>query len=206
MSDELTPEARAFFAKHGARGGASGKGVKKKISEVERQRRRDFARGIQARRRELARSLELEMADEGRAFMEESNFNYAAWELGHDNSEMILPELNSPKLPKRPDSYSPGQDPKIGRNILAARLKKRDKANGEFFLSEVLPLLKDSLNAMAWHDLAIYFPDRKRDFMDYGGWELWKKDNFQSWIHESDTKKLGRALAIGAQKHHSWGK
>jgi hypothetical protein len=203
MSDELSPEAKAYFPACGRRG----KGIKKNISEVERERRREFARGIQRRRREkLVQSLELDIADADRAFMEESNFNYAAWELGHDNSETILPELNSPRLPKRPVSYSPGQDPKIGRNIQAARLKKRDKANGEFFLSEVLPLLKDSLNAMAWHDLAIYFPDRKRDFMEFGDWELWKKDNRQSWIHESDTKKLGRALAIGAQKHLSWGK
>ena len=53
MSDELSPEARAYFAKCGAKG----KGIKKNISEVERQRRRDFARGIQRRRKELARSL-----------------------------------------------------------------------------------------------------------------------------------------------------
>jgi len=54
-SDELSPEIRAYFAKLGAKS----KGVKKTISEAERERRREWARGIQSRKR-LARSMDSE--------------------------------------------------------------------------------------------------------------------------------------------------
>ena len=54
MSDELSPEARAFFA----RCGAKGKGIKKTISEADRERRREWARGLAGRRKAMAGSLD----------------------------------------------------------------------------------------------------------------------------------------------------
>lgn len=108
-----------------------------------------------------------------------------------------------PGIPARPDNYRPGHitwgsNPKRGRAIQRARASKQRAANLAFFLPNVLPLLspEDARQASLHYgqETGDYEPAKAR------GWQLWRKGEAQSWIHETDAEKLSKALAMGAKQ------
>lgn len=111
------------------------------------------------------------------------------------------------RVEKRPDCYRPGpitfgKDPKRGRAIQSGRLKKQKKTNIDFFLKSILPKIENELDPLSWKDIAYNFDgDMCNQFMLKGGFELWKKEDRQSWIHPSfQSDYISKAIEIGAEK------
>jgi hypothetical protein len=133
----------------------------------------------------------------------ESNFRYDAWENFHDPAFYVLPELNL-NLPKPIDKYTPGQtswgkDIKRGLAIQRARSAKARVKNGDFFLSDVLPLIKANLNSSAWLELSKVFPNMRVQFLNNGGFVRYVLGERSSLIHPIfEPKKIEQAKAMGA--------
>ena len=107
--------------------------------------------------------------------------------------------LDIPDFPVPPDAYHPGRvtwgaDPKRSRAIMNRRALKAREAN-ETALRELLPHI-----AFATPADALGAAQLLQDFTiaEANGWQLWRKDSAQSWIHSSDASRLAQAQALGA--------
>ncbi len=124
----------------------------------------------------------------------EQKFYLSDWLEGHDHGDL--------EIESRIDIYSPGhlsmgKDPKRGRSIQAARLRKRDETNINYFFSHILP--KIDLDPLSWRH--IFYITNDLECMKKGGFVLYAKGEARSWIHpvyEEDMIK--KALEIGAKE------
>jgi len=73
--------------------------------------------------------------------------------------------------------------------------KPLDRARHEAALRELLPHI-----AFATPGDALDVARTLQDFAiaEANGWQLWRKDSAQSWIHSSDASRLAQAQALGA--------
>ena len=107
--------------------------------------------------------------------------------------------LDIPGFPVPPDRYRPGKvtwgaDPKRSHAIMNRRAHKARAVN-EAALRELLPHIAFATPADALDTAQLL-----QDFTiaEANGWQLWRKDSAQSWIHASDASRLAQAQAIGA--------
>ena len=107
--------------------------------------------------------------------------------------------LDVPGFPVPPDTYHPGHvtwgaNPKRSRAIMNRRALKARTANEAAF-RELLPHI-----AFATPGDALDVARTLQDFAiaEANGWQLWRKDSAQSWIHSSDASRLAQAQALGA--------
>jgi len=130
--------------------------------------------------------------------MQTLSFTY--WEHGDSAASADYP-LNA-ELPARPDTYSPGHiswgsNPKRGRAIQAARLRKRLAVNRARFL-EFLPQIESRLTPDDWRALAqaLALPDFTPA---RGGLVLYRNQEGRfAWVHPTlEPELVARALAAG---------
>ena len=112
--------------------------------------------------------------------------------------------LDNPGFPVPPDTYHPGHvtwgaDPKRSRAIMHRRALKARTANEAAF-RKLLPCI-----VFATPSDALDVARTLRDFAiaEANGWQLWRKDSAQSWIHASDASRLAQAQALGAVLVHT---
>ena len=112
--------------------------------------------------------------------------------------------LDVPGFPVPPDTYHPGRvtwgaDPKRSRAIMNRRALKARTANEAAF-RKLLPCI-----VFATPSDALDVARTLQDFSiaEANGWQLWRKDSAQSWIHASDASRLAQAQALGAVLVHT---
>ena len=112
--------------------------------------------------------------------------------------------LEVPCFPVPPDTYHPGHlawgsNPKRGRAIQNRRALKAQTANTAA-LRDLLPRIAFATPADA---LAVARALQDFSIAEANGWQLWRKDSAQSWIHASDASRLAQAQALGAVLVHT---